>query len=182
MIREARARLPADGRFVFSVARVEALSLDDRAFDFVLALHMLSHAESVSRAISELGRVLRTSGQCYVSTPSRSHLSTLRELLLEYDRSLAFPRGRMLSFLAEDAQAHLGQVFRSVERRSFADHLAINDPEAIVRYYLSIFDGNGYPDLRGQRESLRSHVQRRITDRGAVETESRADLFLCRLE
>ena len=50
MIREAHARLPADDRFAFAMAHVDALPFENRAFDFVLALHMLAHAESVSRA------------------------------------------------------------------------------------------------------------------------------------
>ena len=119
------------------------------------------------------------SGRCFVSTPSRTHLSELRDLLLEYDRSLVFPAGRMLGFLSEDAPGLLRASFGVVEARPFRDHLAIDSPDAVVRYYLSIFDGNGYPDLRGKASELRRHVQKAMQARGPLETDSVVELFVC---
>ena len=181
MLDDARKHVGTDTRFAFVQAWVDHLPFETAAFDVVLALHMLYHADSLPRATGELRRVLRPGGRCFVSTASLQHLAALRELLKEYDQSLVFPSGRILAFASEHAPTYLRPVFPEIESHSFVDRLLIPDADAIVRYYLSIFDGNGYPDLRGQRDALTEHVRRHIHEHGPLETDSRTDLFICRL-
>ncbi len=180
MLAESRSRVGSDGRFAFVRALVDHLPFPTSSFDRVAALHMISHADSVPRAVRELRRVLRPEGSCYASTPSGRNLQEVRDLLTAYNPSLLFPIGRICSFLAEGALHQLRQSFPYVVVRHFVDPLIIPDPEPIVRYYLSIFDGNGYPDLRDQREALLLHVQEHMDRHGPLRTESLSDLFICR--
>lgn len=180
MLEQAHAKLPGDGRFETARADIQSLPFQAECFDVVIALHVVSHADSVAAAISELRRVLRPAGRCFVSLPSGETLRSMRSLLLEYDPSLVFPAGQMATLVAETLEAPLREAFGTVESWQFRDELVVDNAEAIIGYYLSIFDGNGYPDLRGKKEDLQGFVEYALVERGPLRTESIAGLFACR--
>jgi len=48
---------------------MQAMDYPDRTFDWVLANHVLEHTQDDAKALSEVLRVLKDDGVCYLSTP-----------------------------------------------------------------------------------------------------------------
>lgn len=48
---------------------ITAIPIDDNFFDVIICYHVLEHIEDDMKAISELYRVLKPSGSCYIQTP-----------------------------------------------------------------------------------------------------------------
>lgn len=62
MIAEARGRFAGHNRVDFQVGDVQALPLEDDAFDVVLCLGALEYVPDLDRALDEIARVLRPDG------------------------------------------------------------------------------------------------------------------------
>jgi ubiquinone/menaquinone biosynthesis C-methylase UbiE len=84
----------------FAVMDAQALSLNDREFDVVIADHMLYHVPDRARALGEVARVLRPAGVLAAATNGVQNLVELDELIslfVDVDRSSA-----ALSFTLEN--------------------------------------------------------------------------------
>jgi SAM-dependent methyltransferase len=61
----------ARARATLLVADAEQLPFDDGSFDLVFSFHVLEHVASPTRAVSEMRRVLPSSGGIWLGTPNR---------------------------------------------------------------------------------------------------------------
>ncbi len=105
-LRRALARHPElDVRLVEAEA---ALPLEDSSFDVVWAGETIEHVADTARWLSELRRVLRSSGLLLLSTPDHGLLSRLRLALSASAFQERFdPRGEHLRFYTRHALADL---------------------------------------------------------------------------
>ena len=133
MAATARCNLADLGGFVFTVADAVALPFASGRFDIVVANHMLYHASDLSRALHEIGRVLRPGGTLYATTNGAAHLVELDEL-----REGLIPhqpiREATASFMLENGRSALEKIFSSVELRLHEDELRVTDVEPLVEY------------------------------------------------
>ncbi len=113
MVREAAERLGIGSSFQFAVLDAQAISFASDAFDSVVANHMLYHVPDLSKALSEIRRVLRRAGRLYAATNGRSHLMEIADLIEAFDPAL-------LPMWAKD-------------RRAFDVDNGTEHPRAIVR-------------------------------------------------
>src|SRR5215831_15204384 len=114
MVTAARERLGP--RFRYAVADVAALPFPDRAFDGVVAHHMLYHAPDRPRAVRELARVLRPDGTLYAQTNGEAHLRELNELVHGRWRAGQLGPGSH-AFRLENGAEQLAAGFARVELR-----------------------------------------------------------------
>jgi SAM-dependent methyltransferase len=181
--------LSAAGHPVLVNADVAALPFRDRAFDVVLAAHMLYHVPDRAAAVRELRRVLAAGGTCVAVTNGARHLRSLRELA-EASVGQAAPGWRMRSpslhrFAAENAAAQLGVAFGSVScvRPPAVAPVVIRDAALAADYVASVGDHyqdqvpRPWPDVVAD---VRRAVQAVIDGEGAFLTHSDVAAFVCR--
>jgi ubiquinone/menaquinone biosynthesis C-methylase UbiE len=177
MLDAARSRSQA----ALVVGDAQALPFAGRAFDRVLAMHMLYHVPDRDLAVSEIVRVLRPGGTALVLTNSTRHLEELNALLDTTDGVRPFARA-YTRFSAESGASELEAHFASVERHDARAELVVTDAQAVVDYAASGWALGVAPD-KERAEILRA-VERRTLERieadGAFRIRVEVACFVCR--
>jgi len=181
MVRDARrnlARVPQRIRFV--VADAQRLPFHDEAFDRVIANHMLYHMPRIDAALGEIRRVLQPGGPLVAATNGRDHLREIKALLEEFDATLAgaFNSLTHQPFSLETGAAQLAQWFDSIEKRQYADSLAITEAAPLVAYVNSSLTAGRL--LGGRLSEFREFVERRLAREGVIFVKKETGLFVAR--
>jgi SAM-dependent methyltransferase len=163
-----------------SLARVQtdaaALPFADRAFDAVVANHMLYHVDDRASALANIRRVLKPGGKLYATTNSDSHLSAMKDLIEHFlgDRS---PLVGLIPFGLESGEEQLRPFFDRVEIRRVSGELRITDPAAVVNYVMSINESQELI-VGERREELEGIVRDRIAADGAFICKTATGMFV----
>src|SRR5437660_12140320 len=171
MVAAPRERLGP--RFRYAVADAAALPFPDRAFDAVIAHHMLYHVPDRAHAVRELARVLRPDGTLYAQTNGSAHLRELDELVSGRWRSDQLGPGSH-AFRLENGAEQLAAGFARVELRHLPGELLVTEVEPVVAYVRSM-SGEGV-DL----EPLRHEVAGIIERHGVFRIGTDTGLFVAR--
>lgn len=129
MLQSARttlAGIPFDSR----VADAQSLPFPDASFNLVIANHMLYHVPNIDQAIQEIRRVLVPGGHLYAATNGVDHMREMFELAGKN----AAQRPVAARFSLENGAAQLESSFTSVERRDFANDLAVTQVQPVIDY------------------------------------------------
>jgi len=162
MVSESRGRERTE-RVRWVAGDVGALPTPDRAYDVVLAMHMLYHASDVEAAVGELRRVLRPTGTLLATTLGRRHMGELHDLANEILAGAHLDRPS-LRFGIDDADL-LRRHFSSVELDRLRGELVLDAPDPLVRYLDSardLFEPTLPPGITWTR--VIDHVERRLRD------------------
>lgn len=177
MVQEATDRARAhgfasvDGR----VCDVQSLPFDDRAFDVVVANHMLYHVPDPDLGVAELARVVRPDGVVLVATNGYGHMREVNDSLAEVFGSHA--EGLYEVFGIDTGEARLRERFRSITWHAFDNDLVTDEPEAVLAYARSFPPGeDATPD---QEAALDVAIRRRFVD-GVLRIRTRAGVFVAK--
>lgn len=119
----------ARGRGVHArVGDAQALPFEDASFDLAVAAWMLYHVPDVSRALSELARVLRPGGHLVAVTNYLDHLGELRAIAAQSDT------GFESAFSGDNGRTLLEQHFATVDEQDAAGSIRFPDRESVVSY------------------------------------------------
>ncbi len=140
-------------------ADAQQLPFDDRAFDVVVANHMLYHVPEPVRAVAELARVLRADGVLMAATVGRRHLRELWEIRAEVFGGPPVNRTAEV-FGSVTGAAILRRSFATVEWRAYDDELRCTEPDDVVAALTSTPPGEDASPAQVQQ--LRQAVQRRF--------------------
>jgi SAM-dependent methyltransferase len=160
MVGVARDRARATSHFEVveaHVADAQNLPFAKDAFDVVVANHMLYHVPHPETAVAEFAGVLRHDGVLMAATSGPQHLRELWQV-----RSEVFggpPKSENPEvFGSVTGVAILGQSFRSVEWRDYADTLRCTSPDDVIAFLTSAPPGeDASPDqLRNLRRVVKS--------------------------
>ena len=167
---------------------VQALPFPDRAFDVVLAPHMLYHAADMAAAVAELRRVVQASGTLLAVANGAAHLDQLRrELMASLADLTGGPAGELRFFAdrfgMENGADVLGACF-AVETVPLRNRLVVPEPEPVVRYADSmantyadtVFAAVGWSDLLAR---LEQRVREEIDRAGSWTTTTETCVFVC---
>jgi ubiquinone/menaquinone biosynthesis C-methylase UbiE len=124
--------------FQFEIIDAQSIRFDEQVFDLVIANHMLYHVPDRAKALSEIQRVLKTTGRFYTSTIGKNHLKELDELIRKFDAHLAV-LGELQadSFLLENGSAQLEKYLAKVSLYRYPDALMVTDASLLIDYILS---------------------------------------------
>ena len=142
------------------------IALRDGACDAVIANHMLYHMLDISRAITEIRRVLAPGGALIASTNGLSHMRELIELVAAYDPDVPFIRAIASRFGLENGAAYLRPHFDTIEIRRYSDSLHVTDPQPAIDYILSATTILLKSD--SWKHGLEAHVRRAFDAHGGV--------------
>ena len=77
MLQDARARLGSDPRFIFVAADLYNLPFADSALDTALTIRVLHHVANISRAFTQVSRVVRSRGTYITDFANKRHLKAI---------------------------------------------------------------------------------------------------------
>jgi ubiquinone/menaquinone biosynthesis C-methylase UbiE len=177
MLAAARTALsPAAPSFRFVQADAVRLPFADGAFDAVVANHMLYHVPRLDRALRDVRRVLAAGGRLFAATNSDAHLAPMQRLINEFLGDASPLREPML-FSMENGAAAIAATFSQVEARHLRGELRVDDPEAVVRYVMSV---EGAPELLtgGRLDALRQRARDEVERAGAFVLPTAAGMFV----
>ena len=187
MVREAEGRLGPDRRFRFLVADAQEIPSDAGTFDAVLANHMLYHVRDVSRALSEVARVLRPDGCLYAATNGAGHMRELGPMRHALDPS--HPPDAVtkepIAFSLENGRSQLSRLFSEVSLRRRAGALLVTEAEPLLEYLLSgataeAAAGEPAAEFRRRVSSLAARLERELDLHGAIRITTDPGLFVAR--
>jgi ubiquinone/menaquinone biosynthesis C-methylase UbiE len=139
MLQEAQQHLQDSYQhFSFQVIDAQSIPFANEHFDAVIANHMLYHVPDLTKALSEIRRVLKPGGRFYAATNGHNHLRELQELVNKFDPNVpglwAMPS---LPFRLENGGQELSHQFSHVTLHRYEDALVITEAEPLVAYVLS---------------------------------------------
>lgn len=119
--------------------RADALPFEDRAFDGVVANHLLYHLDNPQAGLKELHRVLRVGGWIATATNGGNHMSELRDVAHVAGIADAAPP-ELLNFSRENGLLQLAAIFDEVREISYDDELVVPASAPVVDYLTSCAD------------------------------------------
>jgi ubiquinone/menaquinone biosynthesis C-methylase UbiE len=165
MLSEARAALSVV-KHAFDFRRIDAqdIPFPDESFDAVLAMHMLFHVPDLSKAFSEISRVLRPEGVLVASTNGRGNLGELFDLVIEYSPESSRPPEQ--GFALEEAPAILAPWFSEVRIQRYPDALVVTEAAPLAGY---VFSASRFISIDAAlRDDFTAFIQRRIDRDGSI--------------
>ncbi len=163
MVREVEGRIGPDRRIRFLVADAQEIPFEDETCDAVLANHMLYHVPDVSRALSEVARVLRPGGCLYAATNGAGHmreLGAMRHVLGPSHPPDAATK-EPFAFSLENGEARLSRWFSELSLRRREGFLLVTEARPLLEYLMS-----------GPRPTPR-RVSRRLSSAGGYRSSPR---------
>jgi len=94
MAQQAQAKLGHLQNFRFEIVDAQSIPFEAGYFDAVIANYLLHHVPDRSLALSEMRRVLKTTGSAYLATSGNAHLRELHDLMQRFDPQTDFGWGK----------------------------------------------------------------------------------------
>jgi SAM-dependent methyltransferase len=135
MLRAARDQLAVLPGVEFRQTDAAHIPDGDRAFDVVIANHMLYHVSDRSGVFSEVVRVLRQNGRFYAATNGTTHMQELDELIGKPEKRATISTTQ---FSLENGAEQLAPFFDEVHLVRHENPLAVTDTSAVLAYVRSL--------------------------------------------
>ena len=187
MLADCKAHLgeASSAKFGWDVCDVQDLPFMTDSFDVVIANYMLYHVPDRQQAITELRRVLKSSGTLLAMTNGTNHLKELYELAIVYDHTGELARDWLSDstrshnpFTLENGEAQLRESFDQVRKIPFEDQLRITKVQPLLDYIASMIRLPGQSILSEHGETLTRDLEARITQDGVIVIQKATGLFV----
>jgi ubiquinone/menaquinone biosynthesis C-methylase UbiE len=150
MVQEAQANLAhVSQQFQFSQVDVQNIPFADASFDGVIANNMLYHVPDISRALSEVRRVLKPEGKFYATTVSDA---SFREMGDTSELKLELP-----GFTLSNGAEIFSSWFSHVELERWEQQLVITHAETLIAMLRSLATSDKPLDEDRLRQGLARH-------------------------
>jgi ubiquinone/menaquinone biosynthesis C-methylase UbiE len=123
--------------FSFKQVDIQAIDFPNETFDIVIANHMLYHVPDLTRALTEVWRVLKPGGKFYSTTIGSGGLSLfLHEAFKRFNPDTkAFTQ--QWSFVLQNGYEILSEHFSDVQRFDYEDSLAVTETKDLMNWIKS---------------------------------------------
>ncbi len=168
----------------WKVVNAEAIPFDDDTFDVVMANHMLYHIPDREKAISEIRRVLKSSGTFYATTMRDGYMKELGGLIREFfslPPDGRAPGGVIANFSLENGAVQLREFFDGVDLLVYENSLAVTEAKPLLDYAISLNGINAGRRTFSERhaEKFLEFLTNRIERDGAITIPADAGMFVC---
>ena len=178
MLDQARANL-AGRAFSFELIDAQVIPYDDATFDAVIANHMLYHIPDRAAALSEMRRVLNTTGAAYLATNGQRHLRELYALRNRFslDSNFGWNARAHDLFSLDTGGDELRRWFNTVELRRFHDNLMVTAAAPLVDYILSMANPEA---VEQHRAELTAFIEAELQAEGVIHITKDSGLLIAR--
>lgn len=155
---------------------IQKIPYPDSCFDVVIANHMLYHVPDLSKALSEIKRILKSGGKFYATTNGNGGMrSYLHNAFIQVNPNIkAFTKE--FSFSLQNGTKILSQYFDDVQRFDFEDSLSVTETQDLIDWMKSTINIASYSenDLDGFYDYFEGIRQKD----GAINIPKEAGLFI----
>ncbi|MBQ3798621.1 MAG: methyltransferase domain-containing protein [Butyrivibrio sp.] len=110
---------------------IQDIPYEDSSFDMVIANYMLYHVPDISKALSEVRRVLKDDGIFYAGTAGENGI--MENLIRMLGQEMFYNN----SFSLENGEDKLKQVFSKIDIERYPDSLAVTNIDDLMDYIYS---------------------------------------------
>lgn len=178
MIDYARQLLGED--YSYMVFDCQKIPFRKDYFDAVMANHMLFYVNDLSKALSEITRVLKSQGVFYCSAYGADHMKEITELAKRFDPCITLS-DQILSdrFGLDNGKEILQPYFDCVNCIEYVDALEITDVKPLFDYIMSCH-GNQNERLSNRLDEFMQFLENELKEAGSIHITKQAGLFICR--
>ncbi|MCB2287484.1 class I SAM-dependent methyltransferase [Clostridium algidicarnis] len=162
----------------FQQIDIQNVTFPDETFDIIIANHMLYHIPDLSKALSEVKRVLKTDGKFYSTTNGNGGMRPFLHNSLKHFNpdgdTKAFTQE--LSFNLQNGYKILNGYFSAVKRMDFEDSLSITETQDLVDWIKSTISIASYSEK--DLDGLFDYFEDIRKEYGAINIEKECGLFI----
>lgn len=155
---------------------IQNIPFPDNCYDVVIANHMLYHVPDLSKAISEVHRVLRSGGKFYAATNGnggmRTYLHNVRKLINPNTPTLSDG----FSFSLQNGIEVLSKYFCDVQSYNFEDSLHITETQDLIDWMKSTITISNY--CESNYDKLYDYFENIRIKQGAIDIPKELGLFV----
>ncbi len=173
MLADARANLGDYPHVSYEQVDIQNIPYDQNRFDHVIANMMLYHVPDLNQGLSEVSRVLTSTGTFYCATFGEQGIAPyLASLLKEYGvKDTQNP-----NFTLQNGEAILRRYFRNVQRLDYEDALAVTDLNDLLDYIASLKGMNDIATI--DRNVLEATLRKHMVN-GVLMIPKEYGMFIC---
>lgn len=155
---------------------IQNIPFPDNCFDVVIANHMMYHVPDLSKAISEVHRVLRNDGKFYAATNGnggmRTYLYNVRKLINPNIPALSDG----FSFSLQNGVELLSKYFGDVKSYNYEDSLHITETQDLIDWMKSTIAISNYSE--SDFDKLYDYLENIRIKQGAIDIPKELGLFV----
>lgn len=155
---------------------IQDIPFPSDSFDFVIANHMLYHVPDLSKAISEVYRILKPKGIFYCTTNGTEGMSEyLHNALKQFNPAIDAFRERY-SFSLQNGYSVLVKYFDNIKLIEYIDSLRVTETQDLINWIESTitindFSKNGLVGLYDYFEDIRR-------EKGSIDIPKQSGIFI----
>ncbi len=182
MVREAGGNLGLGGiTFTYEASDGMAIPFPSKAFDAVVANHMLYHVPQRGKALAEINRVLKPGGKFFATTIGENHLLELSQIMDGFTPT----KGKYYSpglnpggFTLENGLEQLTPWFDHVSVRMYSDGLVVTEAEPLVAYILSMITWREFLSNKEAVSKLSQIIINLLERHGSIHIQKCSGMFI----
>ena len=128
----------------FQQIDIQDIPFQDDTFDVIIANHMLYHVPDLSKALSEVKRVLKIGGLFYSSTTSNGGMQPFLHESFKLFKPDTKAFTQQFSFNLQNGHELLSEYFHDVKRFDYEDSLSITETQDLIDWIESTITLNSY--------------------------------------
>ena len=153
MLRDAREAIGKDSRFSYRRFDCHKIPLKEKAFDIVIANHVLFYFDDIDVVLKECKRVLKDTGSFVCSTYSQRHMKEITDLVQEFDQNIVLSSDCLYEVFGLDNGAEiLSKYFKTIKMKKYEDAIEVNEAEPLIAYIISCHGNQNHILLDHYRE------------------------------
>lgn len=179
MVHDARENLSQVSCMQYQCFDCLHIPYPDEYFDVVIANHVLFYLKDLSKALSEIQRVLKPHGFLYCSTYGSQHMKEITDLVKEYNPKIVLSNRQLYDvFGLDNGLDILKKYFSKVEKKCYDDHLEVDNMDDIANYILSCH-GNQTEYISKDYQAFKNFLDRKLSLHPRFYITKDAGMFIC---
>ena len=164
MLADAKNEIGDKPEFQYAVIDAQKIPFADDTFDLVIANHMLFYCDDISKALSEIRRVLKPGASLVCSTYSKRHMREITDLVQSFNSNIVLSSTNLYErFGLDNGKQILSKFFSDVTCKKYHDAIEIPESTPIISYILSCH-GNQNEFLLNHYQEFKQYVEQKVED------------------
>ena len=164
MLADAKNEIGDKPEFQYAVIDAQKIPFADNTFDLVIANHMLFYCDDISKALSEIRRVLKPGASLVCSTYSKRHMREITDLVQNFNSNIVLSSTNLYErFGLDNGKQILSKFFSDVTCKKYHDAIEIPESTPIISYILSCH-GNQNEFLLNHYQEFKQYVEQKVKD------------------
>lgn len=163
MLADAKNEIGDKSEFQYAVIDAQKIPFADNTFDLVIANHMLFYCDDISKALSEIRRVLKPGASLVCSTYSKRHMREITDLVQNFNSNIVLSSTNLYErFGLDNGKQILSKFFDDVTSKKYHNAIEISEATPIILYILSCH-GNQNGILLNHYQEFKQYVEQKIS-------------------